>query len=1002
MFLLIVFIGSVSSWEFNGTVYGPDGNTLENATVNLTYYTEGPQGESVVGYSNATTNSSGVFSLEATQNDSYMYTPVVRYTNQTTNSVQYVGQSLPQFPCMEFCNMTGLDFRLQEAGTINVTTVHSNGTRKRFGYQIKDTKLGYDIAQDMEANVTEKVFYVPKNRNYSILVNPSESFPLTYEWTNFSSNNNYTFDNESSSYNDTTNTLHKQFNATERIIRITGYLNESYNWTDFTIVPFILEGGNTIFLSGGSLSVPYNLSAWGDPSSDRTDKYNMSSGFYNISLIAPVEGAEYILFASAKDNESNYYGSYRNLTLNYGDSATEFNFSQVTPLMADNWNTQEGNFMMSNAGGNFQGGSDADGDTNISSAQQKFRLVNSSNNSDVLEGVFAHVEMTLDYSSYGCDEEFTFIGDMDAMGDAGEGLAEASVVFPLLNASVKEMNIYSQNYAPKRIGTRSASAVASYSNISMSEFNPGDINGELGKTDVSVTIYKSNSTCNEPGNQSGCVLQDSSNLDNFNPLKSVLGGGNLIFEMGTSDVLIRYINVDLLASGPPSGLFEDNDKVEENTEDSFSKAMRFGSDGPTIYDYVIVGVPYTEGNSTQSGLNESAEVNVSIPYLYGEGDNGELNWSEPIWNTTENGTSGNNLAGNYSHYEQDSDDWEDLMGNNTCITNASNFNSTNPCYIDNSSNKLWVRIPHFSGNEIETSGEDIDDVTSPNITDISVSDNSSSSSSGTFNVSITTNEATTCWYHTSAFNTSNLTGNENPTGGNNSVISWFTKDYSSDGTKGPYYVSCRDTAGNNMTSSNSTGNISVSVTESSGNNDDSSSGGSSTTTTTSSFWTSTDEVTGEEFEQGYTKERGEGERFEVDVDDEEHHIGVVNITGEGENASVVINVSSETQQATLSVGDIKKFDVTDDDYYDFSVELINITEDEEANLTIQKINQEISINEGNQTIETTSNETGSEEGEETEDKNLLWLWILLALIVIGILSWVVYVYFVKNNERNKK
>ena len=170
--------------------------------------------------------------------------------------------------------------------------------------------------------------------------------------------------------------------------------------------------------------------------------------------------------------------------------------------------------------------------------------------------------------------------------------------------------------------------------------------------------------------------------------------------MGVGDVLVSYINVDMLASGPPDAMFEDDNTISEGTSGGFSKAMRFGSNGPTIYDYVLISIPYTEGSTSTSGLNESADVNISIPLLYDE------DWNV-MWNTSSNGTAGAALAANYTHYEANSAEWETLMGNNTCVTNVSQFNETNPCYIDTTNNRIWIRLPHFSGTGPSVSGSSI-------------------------------------------------------------------------------------------------------------------------------------------------------------------------------------------------------------------------------------------------------------------------------------------------------
>jgi len=85
-----------------------------------------------------------------------------------------------------------------------------------------------------------------------------------------------------------------------------------------------------------------------------------------------------------------------------------------------------------------------------------------------------------------------------------------------------------------------------------------------------------------------------------------------------------------------------------------------------------------------------------------------------------------------------------------------------------------------------------------------------------------------------------------------------------------------------------------------------------------------------------TKLMGEGARVAINVEEEIHYVEIIEIT----NTTVTINVSSTPQQAILSIGDEKKFEVTDDDFYDILVRLNGI-ENNNANLTISNIHEEI-------------------------------------------------------------
>jgi hypothetical protein len=222
------------------------------------------------------------------------------------------------------------------------------------------------------------------------------------------------------------------------------------------------------------------------------------------------------------------------------------------------------------------------------------------------------------------------------------------------------------------------------------------------------------------------------------------------------------------------------------------------------------------------------------------------------------------------------------MSPSNCTNNVSLFNSTNPCYIDKTNNKVWIRLPHFSG-------------TRPDL----------------------------------------------------------------DGT--------------------------VTTVTSSGSNDDSSSSGSSGVV----YWRLTKSITDEEFKNGITKDLGTRERVKFDVGDEEHSIGVISMTSN----TAVINVSSSPQQATFSIGDLRKFDVTDDGYYDVSVVLDSISSNK-ASLTIKEIREKV----------TEESEVGEQDKEddaveqkakdEAEKKSLFWLWIIFIFGLVVVVGVVVY-YFIK-------
>ncbi len=180
-----------------------------------------------------------------------------------------------------------------------------------------------------------------------------------------------------------------------------------------------------------------------------------------------------------------------------------------------------------------------------------------------------------------------------------------------------------------------------------------------------------------------------------------------------------------------------------------------------------------------------------------------------------------------------------------------------------------------------------------------------------------------------------------------------------------YTVTCSDRAGN----SNASSATSFST--------DSCGGGSGGVTP--SFWSNTFVINDNQFKQGATRIIVIKERMKITIENKVHYLGLVELTG----TTATINISSTPQQAILSIGDMRRFDVTDDGYYDIAVTLNSIV-DNKADIKIISIYEEI-------TEETIAEEEDKEKAviEVEEKKNLIWLWVsIIAVIVfVGLAMW---------------
>lgn len=854
LFGIVVSVALVSaeSFVFNGTVYDIDGNPLNGTEINVTVR---DQTFTVLGSNKTTANLSGWFSLNVTGPDNSFYQPVITHTNTSGNYTAYVGQSLPSFPRQVYLTeLSAPTFYLRPAGTINITAVNSSGARISFTYQIKDTRLGYPIAENFLTPTQQAVIYLPRERNYSIMIYPNQSMPVSFDWNNFSSTSTYLFDTSNiSRYNVTTRTLHKQFNTTLRLDRVSGYFNYSgvAGWDEFGVVAYLVEPGNMVHATYGDM--PFNLSS----AVAQSDLVN-ATGFFNISIPATVEASSVLLYAAGR-NGSNYYGGFRNISLSYNNpqvGVSNFNITAGAGLLG-----VRANITLDTLAG---------GVSNVSTAKQTFRLVNATNNT--LGNTFAHIETTVNYSGA---FEFTWMEEIQQSA----GNATISLIL-LNNSNIKEMNVFASggqvNYAPKRVAPTVAQIVTN-ANVTLKAFNPEAIGTQLNATQIRMALYISNATCDVPDPPNACLLGGSEqNMESFKPMNALLGGGRLSFRMGTGNITVHYVNVDMLASGPPEALFDQNTNASAGT--TFDAAVRFGSGGPTIYDYILVSMPYSE--TAGSGLNDANPVNASVPVLYDD------NWNI-IWNASANGTNITALANNYSHYASRQSEWAELLRSRTCTTNVSAFNTSNFCYINTTANVIWIRLPHFSGTGPSASGSVVP----------APVDSPASSGGG---------------------------------GGGAAVISGWTATFA--------------------------------------------------------------ESDKELKEKGtVTRALGKMERVRVKVNNEVHEVGVVALTA----ASVTINVSSTPQQATLSIGETKKFDVTSDGFYDLAVKLRDIT-NTKANLEIAAITEKVpAAAPAAQQEAAATGGAGQQESkratpQESKKKSSVKGGVLLVLILVIIVAVIVY------------
>ena len=127
-------------------------------------------------------------------------------------------------------------------------------------------------------------------------------------------------------------------------------------------------------------------------------------------------------------------------------------------------------------------------------------------------------------------------------------------------------------------------------------------------------------------------------------------------------------------------------------------------------------------------------------------------------------------------------------------------------------------------------------------------------------------------------------------------------------------------------------------------------------------------------------------------ENESHSFEVQELT----NETAKIEVSSEPQEYTFSVGEEKKFELSGDNYYDLYVKLNSINtyySQHRANITIQTIHELIPEEKEPVISEVIKNITNEETGS-------VKLWILISVLVVVVLFLIVLIIYRLKHKRN--
>jgi len=595
------------------------------------------------------------------------------FYNNSNGIVTQVGPLLPSFPrelifgferslppgAPRPPSINGSTIYLQPAATLRLRATNSTGQYVRFGYEIMDEALGYPVESCVQCNVLEKNISLPIDRNYTVMFVRD---PQIFTWINNCpnvmnethcptppmSNSSLPTLNQGDVVDVTQNLSFSHYNLTGCInvsggINMTNVFVKLIPWAGF-IPPVNAE------VSSFNVSDPNDLN-YSDP--------QCGSGFarYNLELMGSPSGIEYMIEFYG-NSSTEYYAAFQNVTMH--NQSINLNIT-LRPL----------------AGAFVQG-------TTLSTKKVTVRLFkNLVNKSEctVADGTMCqylqnpHVEVEV---------KSPYIYNNSPVHYIIEEISNGSFSMPFLSGSTAKVNIFSQDTAPQR---RTLNLSNPINNITLYPFRPEKINPngqleEFNQTEkalFTMRFYRSGGSCDVQNPPESCALEGGNfSMAEFDPMKAMLAG-KVNLRIITPNITLYFINVDMLASGPPEPQHSERAFSESRGASSLEVAWRLGSLAPKVYDYVYIGI-------TDPSINSTWTYNMSITKLFDE------NWNV-IWDSSINSLT--NVPEDYTDYNATNSPYRSFLTTNGKQCNFTN--SSEVCYINTTENKFWIKIPHFSG-----------------------------------------------------------------------------------------------------------------------------------------------------------------------------------------------------------------------------------------------------------------------------------------------------------------
>ncbi|MBI2449823.1 hypothetical protein HYV49_06030 [Candidatus Pacearchaeota archaeon] len=693
------------NFEFSGYVKNETAGNVTGANVTVYQFIfgqNGPPTENAV--ASVLTDNNGSFNIKSINgSDNFgqiMYTSKIIFRNETDGgNAKKVSSVLPPFPAnmyypqtfpggepqFEFMKppaLNGSTFYLQAAATLRLNA--TNGTLgQKFGYMIMDQLVGFPIVSNIQAKINTIDIVVPTGRSYTVMfMREFSQFTMNFSLCDGKYMNDTLCPSppiSNSSLGSLTEGGIVQVTQDLSItkVRLTGCIN-------------IASGANNTLVNITNLIpklmpwtgfVPPINADFGDINITRDINYtslSCSYASYNISVIGSASGLPWLIELYAK-NASNEAG-------NPGNSNVLAGFQNVTITASD----QTINITLYRLTGTYwQGGL---GKLNTSTIR-----VNIQNSTGGALTTGAHIDIRVKNPVFGT---LNYIID-------DRSIVNGTFYIPILNNSnYAKIKIFANDAPPKEVTLNLSKNENNITLVTMSDgrdagFKKVNETGDfvphnISSIPIDMRFLRYSNECNVINPPSSCEIT-SMNATSFNPFKALVAGRiNMEMKIRSTNVTLMFVNFDMFSAKQPpmESIMEENASTGSNNS---RQIWEFGSFVPSdVYDYVLIGMSYSDTSGAANYLNESLNFNMSIPILYDE------NW-KIVWNSSRGDTSAN-LTDDFIDYNNSALYRNYLTsGGANCSTIDSSF-ATTPCHHNTTLNIIFMKIPKFSGIGPQSSG----------------------------------------------------------------------------------------------------------------------------------------------------------------------------------------------------------------------------------------------------------------------------------------------------------